>query len=323
MSTIIDREMILDLAQGVDTQVADNAFYVLKEIFKKISEELSATNLLIKDGSVSIVKSFDFASDTATPTSNLDIFVAVKSAQIELNSIENLTGFKNALKRKILDAYERVRSKKKSVIRKRKREEKQKKKKGITETDLIESKLKPYSILSFKDDCFDKIIENVSPMTIVYNKKDRIQMLSNEELGININLYPVLLSRDQYKVWNHSKSKFETYNIKKPTSKIKEKNDDIPDDNVLKLIRIYKSLYYNIYNSDNYRFIESMVVNLPDKVFNDNDIYEIFLKSINYILNTDVSKYKSIYDDTKTIYEEDGISYFGMKQFLKEISKLI
>lgn len=323
MPKIIDREMILDLAQGVDTQVADNAFYVLKDIFKKISEELSSTNVLIKDGSVTLVEAFDFASDTATPTSTLEIFLAVKSAQIELNSIENLTGFKNALKRKILDAYERVRSKKKWVVRKRKKEEKQKKKKGITEEDLIVNKTKPYSILSFKDDCFNKILENLSPMTVGYNLKDKIQLLSNEELGININIYPVLSSGDEYKVWNHSKSKFETYNIKKPVTKIKEKNDDIPDDNVLKLIRIYKSLYYNIYNSDNYNFIESLVVNLPDKVFNDDDIYEIFLKSINYILNTDVSKYKSIYDETKTIYEKDGISYFAMKQFLKEVSKLI
>ena len=51
-------------------------------------------------------------------------------------------------------------------------------------------------------------------------------------------------------------------------------------------------------------FLESLLYNCPDSFFKGDDIYNCFIKIINYLRFSDISHYKSVLNENKTIFND-------------------
>jgi hypothetical protein len=269
------------------------------------------------------------------------MYLTVRSAQIELNSIGPLNNRFRQFWTKVKTAWANRNKNTKRAKRKLAKQAK-KAKKEITPDLLMEKKEKPYTIYSLKNDFYDKLIERLSNLTILYNQPTKIRLLAKEELGFRINIYPAIKHDDSLKIWDVTKNKFiikkpleaksllntknneiNSLNEKIPTKNRKSKTDN-SSDILYKVIRIFKNLYYNMNQSYNYEFVESLIYNCPNSLFDKSkSIYEIFIKVLNYLNNTSILNFRSIYDQDKTIYSQYSISSYSVKNFLKEIDSFL
>ena len=111
-------------------------------------------------------------------------------------------------------------------------------------------------------------------------------------------------------------------------AKLNAKNLKNQDNDILyKMIRIFKSLFYNLKQSYEYQFVESMIYFCPNILFkieeDEHYVYNVFLKVLNYLNNSSISQIRSIYNDEKTIYQQDQTSLYTVKTFLKELQEYL
>ena len=85
---IIDRGMIEEFAQAVSNEKARNVFYALSDDLDEVSNEISQTNSLVTEQNVELFLAGDFLTNTLTQVSELNFYLSIRNAQIELNSID-------------------------------------------------------------------------------------------------------------------------------------------------------------------------------------------------------------------------------------------
>ena len=70
-----------------------------------------------------------------------------------------------------------------------------------------------------------------------------------------------------------------------------------------------------------------MIYACPNSLFkleeNEHYVYNTFLKILNYLVNSPLNKYKSIYNEEKTIFEYDGVTILALKSFLKDVQEYL
>lgn len=329
---VIDKGMIEEFGSIPDANDFRDVVYHLTDIFEEISLELSKTNSYINIKNIELLPFGDYTNNTEISSSEVDLFLTVKSAQIELNSIGPMENKWKNFWNRVVKAWKNRKNNTKKAKKKAENIAK-KQAKILTITELKEKKEKPYNITSLKDDFYNKLVDKFSTSTILYNQSTNIRILAKDELGFKINIYPAFKHDEGIKFWDNYKNKFFFTNPLEAESLIKSKNEKINlinefkiIDIFCKIIRVFKNLYLNILNSENYLFIDSLIYNCPDSLFkvNSNDsVYNIFIKVLNYLNNVDISKFKSIYNFEKTIMEQENINYFRMKKFIKEINEYL
>lgn len=327
---IIDRGMIEEFGQSISSEKARNVFYALIDDLDEIASELSQTNSLISEQNVELFLSGDFLTETLTQVSELNFYLSVRNAQLELNSINIMTNKFKIFWERLKTAWK---NRNKSSARARKKEAKKLKKKNsqITEAQLREKKEKPYALVDFKSDFFDGLATKLTNMTILYNCPDRIRIVGRDEFGYRINLFPALKHDDFFKVWDAESHKFKEtkpFEAKKiletKAKEISSLSKGKDDGEILyKIIRIFKVLFYNLEKSNDYQFIESLINFVPSSLFKyeeeEHHVYNVFLKVLNYISNSSISDVRSIYNQEKTIYMQEGITVLTIRSFLREI----
>ena len=85
---IIDRGMIEEFAQAVSNEKARNVFYALSDDLDEVSNEISQINPLVNEQNVELFLAGDFLTNTLTQVSELNFYLSIRNAQIELNSID-------------------------------------------------------------------------------------------------------------------------------------------------------------------------------------------------------------------------------------------
>lgn len=123
---IIDRGMIEEFAQAVSNEKARNVFYALSDDLDEVSNEISQTNSLVTEQNVELFLAGDFLTNTLTQVSELNFYLSIRNAQIELNSIDIMSNkwknFWNKVKKrgkteiKALPVQEKTRKKLKKQI---------------------------------------------------------------------------------------------------------------------------------------------------------------------------------------------------------------
>lgn len=330
---IIDKSMIEEFGSQIDSTNFRHAIYTLSDIIEDAALELSESNNLINIQNIDITPISD-VFNTEILNADLNLFLTIKSAQIDLNSVGPMEKKSRIILDKIINAW---RNRKANTRRAKKRAAKLKKQKAksLTIEDLNKIKEEPYTIVSFKDDIFNKLIESLTEMTIIYNYPLKIRILGKEEFGCRINLSPVIKHDDGFKVWDSAKNKFVFVKSEEAKTLLKEKNKEINNENskfgqlinedyFYSIIRIFKNIYYTIYKSYDYNFIESLIYNCPNSLFiskTNESFYNVFIKVLNYLANSNVNNYRSIYNQDKLMIEQDKVSIFNIKNFLKDINK--
>ncbi|MDD4110119.1 MAG: hypothetical protein PHS54_01040 [Clostridia bacterium] len=329
---VIDKGMIEEFGATPDANNFREVIYHFSEIFEEITTDLSKTNSYLNIKNIELIPFGDYANNTEITNSEIDLYLAVKSAQIELNSIGPMESKWKNFWNRVVNAWKN----RKANTRKAKKRAKKlanKQSKMLTIEDLKEKKEKPYTILSFKDDYYNKLVDKFTTSTILYNQHTKIKILAKDEFGFKINIYPAFKHENGIKTWDNLKNKFVLIKPLEAQTLLKNKNEEINlmnnfkiRDSFYRIVRIFKSLYFNIYHTDSYLFIDSLIYNCPDTLFrvdSNSSIYKIFIKILNYLNNTDISKFKSIYNNEKTITEQENINFYSLGKFIKEINEYL
>lgn len=329
---VLDKSIIEDFAVKANDDSAKRVYYLLSEYVDEIANKISQTNNLVNSQNVELVKVGDLFSNTFTNISELDLYLSIKSAQIEINSsLQFENKFRNVWKR-IKYAWIN-RNKNSARFQKKQKKKLAKKNLIITEKDLLDKKEKPYTITDLKNDFFDGLVSNMTNTTILYNMPSKIRILGKDEFGFRINIVPVIQRDGFFKVLDTTNNKFIETNPVGAKNILDEKANEInkqnsilsihDEDLLFKIIRIFKSLYYNLFQSYNYQFVESIVYYCPNSLFKIEDeknyIYNVFLKVLNYINNINIFNIRSIYNQDKTILQQYNLSIMQIKAFLTNI----
>lgn len=329
---VIDKGMIEEFGAKIDSSSLRDTIYVLSDICEDIAMELSQTNQLIKMNNVDILPFNDY-SNVEILNSDISLYLTVKSAQIELNSIGPMEKKWRVFWNKVVNAWKNRRANTRKAKKKALKLAK-KRAKTLTVEQLREQKEQPYNILSFKNEFFEHLVQKLTETTVLYNQPLRIRVLAREEFGFKINFYPAIKHDDGLKIWDNVKHKFKLtkpieakYALADKNTKINDLNEGKSDDIFYKIIRVFKNLYYNISQSYDYQFIESLIYNCPDTLFKVQSsksrksiTYDAFIKILNYLNNTNISAFRSIYNNENTISEQDDITIYAIQNFIKTLN---
>lgn len=332
---VLDKGMIEDFAQKVSDDSARKVFYLISEYVDEIATSLFQTNPLLNVQNIELLMAGDLLTGTFLSISEPEFYLSVRSAQIEINSVGPMENKFKIMWKRFKSAWA---TRDKNTKRYQKKEKKKALKKGseITEKQLLEKKEKPYSLLDFKNDFFEGLVQNMTNMTVLYNTPSKIRILARDEFGFRININPVIKHDDYYKVWNSSSNKFIEVSLEKAKKLLEDKTAEISKlnsvefndlDLLYKIIRIFKNLYYNLCHSYNYQFVESLIYFCPSSLFKveeeENYIYNVFLKVLNYLNNVSLADVRSIYNQEASLFKQHNISIFQIKGFLKDIKNYL
>ncbi len=310
---IFDKSLINSLSEQLNPQYMSVAYDYVCNSLDKALQTISSKKPIINDYRYEIVNECkNFAEGQ---NSTLDIFVEIKSPSLELYSFNTnknsfrkiLKGFSNAWKNSS----------------KKKNKKKNKKAAAISQIPTDDK----YTMLSFKNELVGELAKYFSDETMLYINDNAIYIYSKDELGVNINLYIVFGMEDEFRLFNTK-----TYNLIEINFKDRdinfEKKAVATNGKVVNILRILNGLYFQYTKKAmNQLFIESVLYNIPNKLYLNDDIYNVFLKIINYInINiANVISYKTILDESKTISDESLMNGWitSFIKFIKYVVELI
>ncbi len=307
---VFDKSTIIGFTQNVDENVIEEDYSALLQILTNVMVDLSKKNAMI-NSDVEIVPINEFSTGAVTPVSSLDVFLVIKSPQIELNTI-------SLVKNKFISFWERLKlAWKKSRIKKKRK----KRKKNLDENSTLNSQIKgKYNINDLCIDLVNAISKYITPLTLV-SCTNAIVSISGDDFTYPINIYPAVKKGETYSVYDKILNKFFIYDFTQRFINLQNKFKGI-EDKALNLIKIYNMLYFNIYNKNAYQpFIESLVYNMPMTIFEDDDCYECFIKSINFLNNANFATFVSVLDNKKQMFKDENL-YVNMYETLDFIKNI-
>lgn len=311
---VFNQEVIESFAEPCSEEVSTSALEWAENTLTEVIEEIR-----LKRPVVSVDYTYfltgDFFTGATTVNSQIDIYLCLKSPQLELNTMKLVNNRWIAFWKKVKNAW--VSS----------RQEKKKKKKKQAEQELkeIEIPINKYSIADFKQELINKLLPYLAQDGYIYVYNTGFKIVSREQIGMDINVFPVIANLDTFKLYNSFTNKFIEVDFGNRENNIQEKLDEVGEI-FIDLIRIYNNLYFNINNLHaNQILIESLLYNIPSELFFGYSLYEIFMKTLNYLKNANISTFVSITDKNKKMFQEKliGETLVFVSNFIKNIDKMV
>lgn len=228
-----------------------------------------------------------------TPMSSYIYFLGINSPQMEINSLKNNLNLKK-IREKISKAWHDSK-RKKSKRRQQKEEEKNR--------EFTDFEPEKYNLESFKHDLQLELAGNLSVTSIVYNLPSKLVIQGKDDFGSvsQIEIIPVIYDGEKFKYFLGKKKGFLEIDMNERLLNFNIKYE-IVGENFIKMIKIFNNLFKNITKENvNQIFIESLMYNIPDQLFEGDDIYNVFVNIVNYLNMTDISNFVSIENKTETI----------------------
>ena len=114
---VFDKQTIIGFTEPINYEIIEENYSRLLEILSSVMSDLSKRNAVINPDA-EVLPINEFASGAITPISNLDVFLVIKSPQIELNTVK-------ITKNKFRSFWERLKlAWKRSRIKKKKKKKK-------------------------------------------------------------------------------------------------------------------------------------------------------------------------------------------------------
>ncbi len=311
---IFDKETIIGFTNNVSNEIILENYYRLVRILTSSMENISKKNAIVSS-EIDVIPINEFTNGAITPISSLNVFLVIKSPQIELNTVK-------VVKNKFKSFWERLKLawKRSRIKKKRKRRNKK-----IDENSTLSSQLKgKYDINDLCVDLVNNIANYITPLSLV-SSTNAIISITGDDFSFPVNIYPAISKGSKYVVYDKILNKFFEYDF---TERFQNYKAMImgKEDKVINLIKIYNMLYYNLYNKNlDQPFIESLIFNMPNEIFESDDIYEIFINSINFLNNARFKDFVSILDRSLNIFKDNrlGLNYYETLEFLKLIKNNI
>lgn len=316
MAQIFSRETIEDFSKPMSEEVMSNVVNWTQETLKEIIEEIRKTNTVVTD-QYDFELAGDYITDTTTINSEIDMYVVIKSPQLELNSIKLSNNKLKQFWLKLKRAWKASREEKLSKRKLKKQQEKMKE-----EVIIPPNK---YSMADFKMSLVKKMLQKIDTNSYIFLTSCGFKLVSRESLGIDINIYPTIKSGEIYKIYNEYRGKFIENSFDKLTENLEEKIDNVGEI-YNQIVRVYKNLYFNLYtHRPSEFFIESLIYNCPESLFFGYDFFEVFIKILNYLKNASLATFVLITDSQKRLFASNQISesIVTVNNMLKQIDSLL
>ena len=305
---VFDRSTIIGFTQEPDYKIVYENLENLTQLLNNAMEDISKKNPIVNSNFE--IKAFnDFYNGAITPVSEIDVFLVIKSPQIELNTTKLV---KNKFKSFWLRA-------KRAWLNTRSPRKRKKRLKKLTEQTVQEQIKGTYNIHSLCIDLVNTISNYISALSVVSTTNASVRIVG-DDFTYAINIYPALQRDGYYSVYNSGLNKFIDYDFANREGNIISKFNRYPE-KFLNLLRIYNMVYYNIYNTHTDQiYMESLLYNLPNRIFNSDDIYEVFIESINYFNNANLAEFYSVLDNSQ-MFKDGRIksSIYDTLSFIKHI----
>ncbi|MDR0850397.1 MAG: hypothetical protein LBN07_02805 [Christensenellaceae bacterium] len=180
---------------------------------------------------------------------------------------------------------------------------------------------------------FDEFIKLFSADTTIIITQQGIKILSNKELGFKIMLrlgtYNAYDTNFVLSLWNPVRKTTENLDIFGYAEAMKKKDDDT-DGNFNKIVRIFKNFRKAVVANKwfgssfaNKYLVEMVVYNIPNSLLKGSDVYKVYVKSINYLLNCPLSSFKSFNGGQLSSFPIAGADQYHIKTFLSSCSRLL
>lgn len=245
-----------------------------------------------------------------TPESEFIYFLGLDSPQLEINCIQYNDSWKK-FKERLRFAWTNSKKKKRK-----------KKKNAVAEAPFIYQEGK-YNLSSLTDDLQVACVRHLMQTSIVYNQEKRLRIIGRDDFGAKtqIFIYPCLMQGDNFKFLISRKKGFFTINFTNRAKLIQEKAGKVGD-NFAAMLKILNTLFRSVSSeSPNQIFLESLLYNTPDELFEGDDIYDVFLKIVNYLNLTDTSEFCCILNPEMKI-SEDITTKYARTSFAKFLGSL-
>jgi len=180
---------------------------------------------------------------------------------------------------------------------------------------------------------FDALTNYFTEETKLLITEQGIKILCNREYGFKMLLRAGTYNEhdDQFKLnlWNPVKKSIEVSDVFGYGDAI-QKKDDETGGNYKKIVRILKTFRKTIVankwlNSSyvNKYLVELVAYNIPNQLFAGKDIYEVYIKCINYLLNCGLSSFKSFSGGPVNEFALASADLSKIKAFLNSVNKLL
>ncbi len=299
---LFDKAFIESFAQPVDENVLNESVGVVCELLGQAVENISKSKVAVAKF-YEILPDGELASGAISSTSSLDFLLVLNSPQLILNTQKLVDNKFKSFWIKLKAAWKRA-----NTSRRQKKKLKKKKEKPSLEPTK-------YTLYNFSKDLVTQLAMNLSNLSIVTMSNIDIT-IEGEDLPFVVNVKVLIKTEKGFGYYDSNKNKIISFNYG-------HRNENINSSaKGLALTRIYNNLYYNLYKeAPSQIFIESLIFNMPEGIFAPDDIYEVFIKSINYLNNTNLTLFKSVIDKDVSLWKEplNGIGIGYARQFVDKI----
>ena len=311
---IIDKSLIKSFV-GFDTETTTiNALNFAQSLLETAIAEIAKTNPYLSLSTQTILPVGSFYSHTVLPNSIMDLLLVVDSPQIVLNTHSLFKNKWKVFKQKLKYAWQNRKKKKKRRRKKQKCSEEQQSIKFLNPKDN-------YNILSLAKDLVKAISKNITVEDIVY-LKNGVLVIQGQNIPFKIRIFPVIAKENlEFQFFQQSKTKILNFSIKEHHDNIESLLEHFGE-TFSEQVKIFSGLYQHLIGHvPNPVFIESLIANLPNVAFENEDAYENFVFSANYLLNIKPNKIFSVANPNNKIYEDMlcGTSLLELNNFLKKL----
>ncbi len=190
---------------------------------------------------------------------------------------------------------------------------KKKKRKVVEKNEEIKAiSVDKYNINDFKRDLFNRIANNISQTSMVYDYSDHISLVGNDDFGFGVKVNIFVCYYDSktevFKMFRESRNNFVDYAFKNRFKNLEDKVSRCGK-SFVDMAKLINSIYSKTYNViPNQVIVESLLFSCPDLLFDNDDVYKTFVNIANYIRMMSINSFVSICDENLPLGKEKLIS---------------
>ena len=233
---VFDEKYIMTFAKSINPQYVDQAYEYICNIMDNAFDFMCQKRAIVTEYSYEIVN--ECVTYSENQNSTLDIFVKVKSPQLELGVLK----LNNNYFKKFLNRVKWAWNSNKKPKKKRRLLFKNLNKEPETNDYLINVDSEKYNIKQFKIDYMNILANYLSEETKLYINNYGITILAEEEIGMNINLFFAFNNGEKFKLFNQNTYKLVEVDFGSRLQNIELKNKST-NNNFTAMLRIFNGLY--------------------------------------------------------------------------------
>ncbi len=316
MKKLFDRKYIENILKENDTLFSEKLNESLVNVVSLAIEDLSTKIPFVTLENCIIQPVNETFSGALTPMSKYMYLLGIGSPQLEANCVNYSRSFQK-FRKKLVQAWNDSRRKSKRKMKK------EALKKSLEGPKFEEFEPERYNIESFKHDLQTALAQHLSETSIVYNTSDRLIIQGKDDFGSisQIELIPVIYDGEVFKYFISKRKGFMKINMKQRLLNFNIKFESVGE-NFLKELKIFNTLFKNITKEiPSQFFLESLLYNVPDQIYQGNDLYQITVNIINYLNMANMEDFVTTEDKSLKLFKspltKNSIILFS--KFIKNI----